>query len=282
VAADGELEALRMLTDRRDELAGQRVQTVNRLQRLLSELIPGQRKKDLSALQAKAMLATVRPRDVAGKTRRRIATEEIADLVAVDVKLKKMKAELKAAVIARGSTLMDIHGVGPVVAARILADVGDVARFADRNRFASWTGTAPIDASSGEHIRHRLSRAGNRRMNHMLHVAAIVQLRNDTEGRAYYRRKRATKTNMEALRCLKRRLSDVVYRQLVADNTALTPKPGADPGGHCGATQESSAADLPPHIDTSDKPLPGTATPTLQPTVHTRKTQQSPAPQPVH
>ncbi len=149
-----------MLTDRRDELARLRVQIVNRLQRLLSELIPGQRKKDLSALQAKAMLATVRPRDIAGKTRRRMAAEELADLVAVDKKLKKIKAELKAAVRERGSTLMDIHGIGPAGAARILADVGDVARFADRNRFASWTGTAPLDASSGEQIRHRLSRAG--------------------------------------------------------------------------------------------------------------------------
>ena len=218
VVEDGELEALRMLTDRRDELARQRVQTVNRLQRLLSELLPGQRKRDLSAAQAKAMLATVRPRDIAGKTRRRMAAEEIADLVAVDAKLKKIKAELKAAVLERGSRLMDIYGVGPAGAARVLADVGDVARFADRNRFASWTGTAPLDASSGEQNRHRLSRAGNRRMNHVLHVAAIVQIRHDTEGRAYYRRKLAAgKTPMEALRCLKRRLSDVVYRQLVAD-----------------------------------------------------------------
>src|SRR6478735_8937341 len=116
---DGELEVLRMLTDRRDELARSRVQTVNRLQRLLSELIPGQRKKDLSALQAKAMLATVRPRDIAGKTRRRMAVEELADLVAVDAKLKKIKAELKAAVAGRGSTLLEIHGIGPAGAARI-------------------------------------------------------------------------------------------------------------------------------------------------------------------
>ena len=261
LAVDGELEALRMLTDRRDELAHQRVQTVNRLQRLLSELIPGQRKKDLSALQAKAMLATVRPRDIAGKTRRRMAAEELADLVAVDAKLKKINAELKAAVLARGSTLMDIHGIGPAGAARILADVGDIARFADRNRFASWTGTAPIDASSGEQIRHRLSRAGNRRMNHVLHIAAIVQIRHDTEGRAYYRRKLAAgKTSMEALRCLKRRLSDVIYRQLLADQQARD----AGPGGHCGATLQSSAVDLPPHIDTSDQPLPGPAKPTLQ------------------
>ena len=267
VVEDGELEALRMLTDRRDELAKHRVQTVNRLQRLLSELLPGQRKRDLSAAQAKTMLATTKPRDIVGKIRRRMAAEEIADLVTLDAKLKKIKAELKAAVTERGSRLMDIYGVGPAGAARILADVGDVTRFADRNRFASWTGTAPLDASSGEQNRHRLSRAGNRRMNHVLHIAAIVQIRHDTEGRAYYRRKLATgKTPMEALRCLKRRLSDVVYRQLVADAARADQAPGgAGPGGHRGATQQSSAVDSHPHIDTSDQPLPGPAEPTLRP-----------------
>jgi transposase len=274
VTEDGELEALRMLVERRDELARHRVQTVNRLQRLLSELLPGQGKRDLSASQAKTMLATVRPRDIAGKTRRRMAAEEITDLVAVDAKLKKITAELKQAVVARESSLMDIYGIGPVGAARVLADVGDVARFADRNRFASWTGTAPLDASSGEQIRHRLSRAGNRRLNHVLHVAAITQISHDTEGRAYYRRKLSEgKTHMEALRCLKRRLSDVVYRQLLADATARSTTPNADPGGHSGATQESSAADLPPRIDTSDKPLPGPAKPTLRPDLTHRKTQ---------
>ena len=102
------------------------------------------------------------------------------------------------------------------MAARILADVGDVNRFADRNRFASWTGTAPIDASSGENNRHRLSRAGNRKMNHVIHIAAVTQMRLDTEGRAYYRRKRAEgKKPLEAIRCPKRRISDLIYRQLL-------------------------------------------------------------------
>jgi len=178
-----------MLCDRRDGLIRLRVQTVSRLQRLLAELVPGQANKDLTALQAKAILATFRPRDIAGKTRRRIAAEELADLVAVEAKIKKASSQLKVMVKARGSRLMDLHGVGPMVAARTLADVGDIARFADRNRFASWTGTAPLDASSGEQNRHRLSRAGNRRMNHMIHIAAISQIRLDTEGRAYYRRK---------------------------------------------------------------------------------------------
>ncbi len=77
--------------------------------------------------------------------------------------MKDLTADLKGMVLARGSRLMDLTGVGPVVAARILADVGDVARFTDRNGFASWTGTAPLDASSGEQIRHRLSGPGTGR-----------------------------------------------------------------------------------------------------------------------
>ena len=148
------------------------------------------------------------------------------------------------------------------MAARILADVGDVARFADRNRFASWTGTAPLDASSGEQNRHRLSRAGNRRMNHMIHIAAITQLRLDTDGRVHYRRKRAEgKKSLEAIRCLKRRIYDAIYRQLLDDAAQAR---GADPGGHCGASLTSSAADSHPLIDTSDQPLPGPAEKTLR------------------
>src|SRR5260370_23341597 len=176
-----------------------------------------------------------------------------------------MKAELKTAVAASGSHLMGIHGIGPAGAARILAGVGDVARFPDRGHFASWTGTAPIDASSGQHIRHRLSRAGNRRLNHVLYMAGIVQLRNDTPGRAYYPRRVAEgKTSMEAMRCLRRRLSEAVYRQLAADARAQAAGQ-AGPEGHSGATLSSSAAGLPPGTRTSDHPLPRPAPPTLPP-----------------
>ena len=267
LSADGELAALRLLVERRDALTRRRVQCVNRLQALLAELVPGQGKKDISTAQAKAMLATVRPRDVAGKTCRRIAAEELAELVAVEAKIKKSTTELKAMVLARDSHLMDLYGVGPVIAARVLADVGDIARFADRNRFASWTGTAPLDASSGEHDRHRLSRAGNRRVNHVIHITAVTQLRLDTDGRTYYRRKRAEgKKHMEALRCLKRRISDAIFRQLVADATAAG-RHGIDagPGGHRGASQISSAAGSHPHTSTSEQPLPGPAPTTLRP-----------------
>jgi transposase len=262
---DGDLETLRMLVERREALSRRRVQTVDRLQALLAELLPGQAKKDLTTGQAKRMLASVRPRDIAGKTRRRIAAEELAELVAVEARMKKANAELKALVLARGSHLMDLHGVGPVVAARVLADVGDVARFVDRNRFASWTGTAPLDASSGEQSRHRLSRAGDRRVNHMIHIAAISQIRLDTDGRAYYRRKRAEgKRPLEAIRCLKRRISDAIFRQLLAD-AAATQRQGvpAGRGGHRGASQESCAAGSNPHTGTPGQPLPGPAPITL-------------------
>jgi transposase len=140
---DEELLALRLLTDRRDELSARRVQTVNRLHRLLTELIPGGAGRDLTATKAKRLIATVKPRSLLGKTTRRMAVEELADLVATDARLKTLTKELKTAVQARGSHLMDLHGIGPAGAARILADVGDVARFPDRNHFASWTGTAP-------------------------------------------------------------------------------------------------------------------------------------------
>ena len=274
LAADPELESLRMVIDRRDELTRQRVQTVNRLHRLLGELIPGTTKRDITALQAKAKLASVRPRDLAGKTRRRIATDELADLIAVEKKIKILTKDLNAMVVASGSSLTALPGVGAIVAARVLSEVGDVTRFADRNRFASWTGTAPLEASSGEQVRHRLSRAGNRRMNHMIHIAATTQIRLETPGRAYYRRKLAAgKTRMEAMRCLKRRISDALYRQLLDDARAATPRAvGAGPGGHCGTTLDSSAVDLPPHIDTSDQPLPEPAEPTLQPARRSRKT----------
>jgi transposase len=274
LAADPDLTVLRLLCDRRDELSRARAQALNRMHRLFLELVPGGAPVKKSTSQYQALLATVRPRDLAAKTRRRMAAEELADIGRLDAKLKAMKAELKAAVQAAGSHLMDIHGIGPAGAARILADVGDITRFPNRSHFASWTGTAPIDASSGQHIRHRLSRAGNRRLNHVLYMAGIVQLRNDTPGRSYYRRRIAEgKTSMEAMRCLRRRLSDAVYRQLAADAQAC--KTG--PGGHSGATLLPSAAGLPPGTGTSDQPLPGPASQTLPPPPATRATPAAPA-----
>jgi transposase len=247
-----------LLVDRRDNLGRAHTDLLNRIHKLLLELLPGGAKKYLSATQARALLNTTRPRDLVGRTRRRLASELISELVQVDKKTKAADKELRELVESTGSNLQDLHGIGPSGAARLIGDVADISRFASRGHFASWNGTAPLDASSGDQNRHRLSRAGNRRINRTLHIMAVVQLRNDTEGRAYYRRKLAAgKTPMEAMRALKRRLSDVVYRQMVND----ARKDETGPGGHVGATLQSSAADLIPIIDTSDKSLPGPAEP---------------------
>ncbi|MEU7906390.1 IS110 family transposase [Actinoplanes sp. NPDC049118] len=268
VTIDDTTVALRLLVDRRELLGRTRTETVSRLHHLLLELVPGGAKKFLSTQQARALLNTVRPRDVVGKTRRWLASELIHELAVIDKKIKIADAELTELVKTTGSTLQDLTGIGPSGSARLLGDIGDISRFASRGHFASWNGTAPIDASSGDQNRHRLSRAGNRRINRVLHIMAVVQLRRDTEGRRYYRRKLAAgKTPMEAMRALKRRLSDIVYRRMVADAKHL----GTGPGGHVGATLQSSAADPNPMADTSEKSLPGPAEPhprTLLPTGH--------------
>jgi transposase len=254
ITVDDATVALRLLIDRRDELGVSRTQTVNRIHRLLLELLPGGAKKDLSAAQAKTLLAGVRPRDVVGRTRRRLAAEHVAELVVIDRRIKTADAELRELIKSTGSSLLDLYGIGPSGGARLLGDVGDITRFADRGRFASWNGTAPLDASSGDQNRHRLSRAGNRRINRVLHMMAMTELRQDGEGRAYYDRKTAAgKTHMEAMRCLKRRLSDIVYARMKADATTARTGPGGQPG----ATLQSSAADSHPDIDTSDQSLPG-------------------------
>ena len=259
VEVDDDLVVMGMLVDRRDELGQARTQTINRLHKLLLELFPGGAAKFLSSHKARAMIASTKPRDIVGKTRRRLAVELIVELEAIDKKIKAVKKELRNLIQAHGSTLMELTGIGPSGAARLLVDVGDIHRFADRDKFASWNGTAPLDASSGEQKRHRLSRAGNRRINRALHIMAVVQLRNPTEGRTYFDAKKAAgKTSMEAMRALKRRLSNVVYTRMLADQNQ---RESTGPGGHSGTTLQSSVTDLTPDIGSSDKPLPGPAYP---------------------
>jgi len=184
VVNDQQLAVLRILVDRRRSLGDDHTRMVSQLHRLLLELIPGGAKKDLAAAQAKALLAKVRPRDVAGKARRRVAAELVGDLERIYQRKKAANKELKELVAETGTTLMDLRGIGPSGAARLLVEVGDITRFPNRAHFASWNGTASIDASSGDQVRHRLSRAGNRQINRVLRIMATVQLRNPTQGRA--------------------------------------------------------------------------------------------------
>jgi transposase len=257
VINDERLAVLRILVDRRRSLGDEHTRKMSQVHHLLLELIPGGAKKDLSAAQAKALLATVRPRDIAGKTRRRVAAELIVDLERIYQRKKAANQELNALVAATGTSLMDLKGIGPSGAARLLVEIGDITRFPDNNHFGSWTGTAPIDASSGDNVRHRLSRGGNRQINRVLHIMAVVQLRNPTEGRAYFDRTKARgNTSNESKRLLKRRLTDIVYRTMVNDAARHM---ATGPGGQQGNDSDSSAAGSQPHTNSSDKPLPGPA-----------------------
>ena len=256
VANDQALEVLRLLADRRRRIGEDHTRMVCQLHQLLLELVPGGAKKDLSAAQARRLLAGVRPKDVAGKTRKRVASERAADLERLYRRKKDANKELIDLVKATGTELLHLHGIGPSGAARLLVEVGDITRFPTKGHFASWTGTAPVDASSGDNVRHRLSRGGNRQVNKALHIMAVVQLRNPTQGRAYYDRKVAAgKTPNEAMRCLKRRLSDLVYKTMLDDLVGA----GTGPGGHRGNVSDSSAAGSHPHTSSSDKSLPGPA-----------------------
>jgi transposase len=258
VVNNEQLEVLRLLVDRRRSIGEEHTRRVSQLHALLLELIPGGAKRDLSAAQARKLLASVRPRDLVGKTRKRVAVELVADLERLYARKKAANKELIELIKETGTDLLQLQGIGPSGAARLLVEVGEITRFPDRNHFASWTGTAPIDASSGDHVRQRLSRGGNRQINRVLHIMATVQLRNPTDGRAYFDRKKTDgKTSMEAMRCLKRRLSDTVYRTMLAN---LAAHAATGPGGQRGHDSDSSATGSHPHTGSSDKPLHGPAT----------------------
>jgi transposase len=170
-----------------------------------------------------------------------LACEHVIDLLRLDEQLRQAKKHMAAAVKASKTTLTRLYGIGPYVAATVKGEVGDVSKFASRHHFAAYNGTAPIEVSSGPHKIHRLSRRGNRRLNHAIHMAAVTQIRFRTSpGRAYYDRKRAEgKSGKEAIRALKRRISDIIYAALVVD-ARLSHSANTGPGGQKGNDSKSS------------------------------------------
>ena len=129
----------------------------------------------------------------ARRLRRELASDLASDLIGdvrrLDRQLADLQRRITRAVKQAPTTLPELFGVRSVLTAKLLGEVGDVSRFATKAQFASYTGTAPIEASSGEVVRHRLSRAGNRQLNHALHLMlqlmAICQISHDTAGRIY-------------------------------------------------------------------------------------------------
>jgi transposase len=223
VVLEDQTMVLRLLSDRRDDLVAERTRTLSRLHVLLADLQPGGANRELTATRAAALLRQIHPITAVDVERKRIARQLLADVRRLDRQVKTASQAIRQAVREHGTTLTQVFGVGPVLAAKLLGHAGDLTRFPSRDHFASYSGTAPIEASSGDVRRHRLNRGGNRQLNTALHLIAVCQIRDPSPGQAYYRRKLAqAKTPAEARRSLKRHLSNVVYSHLVTDHRHRT------------------------------------------------------------
>ncbi|MFN2625287.1 MAG: transposase, partial [Mycobacteriales bacterium] len=249
VGVEDHAAVMKLWARRHRNLSSTRTQVACRLHAVLCELVAGGVPDEIYAEKAALLLADVEPDSAVAAARVELAHELLDDLRRVDRQLAESKKRLEQVVVASATTTVDIFGVGPVVAATVVGVTGDITRFPTRDRFAAFNGTAPIEVSSGGRKVWRLSRRGNRTLNHVIHMAAVTQVRwRHSPGRAYYHRKIAEgKTPQEAMRALKRRISDALWVAMVADArrvaaTTPTAKTTAGPGGHPGNDSVASAA----------------------------------------
>lgn len=218
VEREDQRQVVRMTAKRHLELTALRTQAACRLHAAIAALKPGGARHRLSAKQASRMLQGLRGLDAVGEHRRQMAKTHIGDIRHLDRAIKQNKAAIRRAVDAADTSVTDIYGVGPVIAAFLVGYEPPITQFPTADKYAAYNGTAPIEVSSAGKGRHRLSRRGNRTLNHAIHMAAVTQISHQTPGRVYYDKKLGEgKTNKEALRALKRRISNAVYRRLTAD-----------------------------------------------------------------
>lgn len=209
---------LRMLADRDHQITAQRTRTICRLHALLCLLIEGGTGRDLSVGRAEQLLVNMHAGSGVGGERVATAHRFINEIGALDNARREVRKRTKLIIAATATTVTDVYGIGPMMAAIILGRVGDVGRFPSAGHFARHNGTAPIEASSGPKKRHRLNPRGDRQLNHAIHMAAVTQISHDTPGRVYHLRKQTEgKTRKEAMRALKRHISDAVYQHLAND-----------------------------------------------------------------
>lgn len=215
----GHSEVLRLLAKRNTDIGNHRTRVVCRVHALLVELAGGGIAKEVNATDVDRFLASITPTTPVEQTRYDLAVELLEDIRRLDAQLKASHKRIRAAIRASGTSVTDLFGIGPIIAAALIGYTGDVSRFPNSDRFAAYNGTAPVEFSSGGRTVHRLSERGNRQLNHAIHMAAICQLRQaHSDGRAYFERKVTEgKTKKEAVRALKRQISNAVYRRLIAD-----------------------------------------------------------------
>lgn len=219
VAAANHTEILRLLAKRNTDIGNQRTRVVCRLHAALNELAAGGIAKELNASDAERFLAEVAPTTPVEHIRHELALELLAEIRVLDNQLKASHRRIRDAVRVADTSVVEIFGVGPIIACMAVGYSGDIRRFPSRDHYAAYNGTAPVEFSSGGRVVHRLSQRGNRQLNHAIHMAAICQIRQPhSEGRAYFERKIAEgKTKKEAIRALKRHVSNAVYRRLLID-----------------------------------------------------------------
>ena len=244
VTTEGDTAVIKLWARRHRDLSRARNRIACRLHAVLCELVPGGFAKEITAGQATHALAVITPLGASAVARLELAHELLEELRIVDEQRRATKNRITRIVAATKTSVTDIYGVGPIIAATVLGYVGDIHRFPTRDRFAAYNGTAPIEASSGNNNVHRLSRRGNRQLNHAIHMAALSQIRYpDTIGRAYYDRKIAEgMKHKSALRALKRKISDTIYARMITDARAETRHAAKDPGGQSGNDSAASAA----------------------------------------
>lgn len=217
-------EDLRVLVSYRHELVRDRTAQANRLHADLVKLCPGYQQSIRRLTTRKALDGVMRLlwRDMSPHAR--VAKGRVRTLRDLDRRIRDLTAQIERLVNQSGPSLCEIYGVGTLVAATILAEVGNPRRYATKAKFAMANGTAPLEASSGKVVRHRLNRGGNRRLNQAIHTIALTQIaRPHTEGRHYYEKLRQRgKTNREAMRVLKRRISDRIWTHLQDLSTVST------------------------------------------------------------
>src|SRR5215470_6840653 len=272
VMAEDYPAVLKVCSKRHRDLARLRNQVACRLHAVLCDLVPGGHPKEISAAQAARILEQTSPSGAVDRARAELAAGFLEDMRRLDAQLRDTRKKPAAAVRASGTTLTEVFGVGPVIAGTIIGDIADVSRFPARDHFAAYNGTAPVEVSSGNRKIHRLSLRGNRRINHAIHMAAIAQIRHKhSDGRAYYDKKVAEgKTHKEALRSLKRKVSDAIFACLQADARQAREK---GPGGQPGNGSDSSAASSHP-----ERQLFGPATPGPDTTIRSGTTAGTPPP----
>jgi transposase len=239
LSAEDQTMVMRVWARRYHDLGRLRTQVICRLHTVLCELVPGGVRKQLRTSQASEVVAGLVADSPVTQAKLELARDLVADLQRIDTQRREAKRRTARAVAASGTSTTSIDGVGPIVAGIVLGYVRDIRRFTGRDHFASYNGTAPIEVSSGNRVIFRLSRRGNRQLNHAIHMAAISQIsRRGTEGRAYYEKKIAEGMGRKAaLRALKRKISDALYARMLDDT-----RRSQDPGGQSGNDAASSAA----------------------------------------